>query len=227
VLNRTNKTVAGYDVSDFITKTVNNAGKLATVAAPVGAVMAAAPALNAAWSAYLAAGSALHAAGSAGALAKAWVWIAGGNTAAELAATAATAATAAKSAIMTSVTGLGACAGVYIGYKLLKNVLTDWKREEILEKLPDLVKEDLSSCIGEIIEKLNNFCDERIEDMRDAIFERISAVEEQEKKYLEARKSKDPSIAERMKDELDSVHGLEKRFAELKNLVRAEVAENE
>ena len=125
-------------------------------------------------------------------------------------------------AVLTSVTGVGACAGVYLGYKFLKDKLTDWKREEILEKLPEIVKEYLSLRIEEVKVQLTELCDKRIEDMWVGIFERIGVVEEQEKNILQARGSNDPSIVERMKEELDSVHGLEKRFAELKNLVRAE-----
>jgi GTPase SAR1 family protein len=200
VRNRTNKTVDGTDMSDFLTKTVYLAGKLANVATFSGAGAAA----YYSWSAYLAAGS-------AGVFAKIGVLLTGGST-------------TVGAAVLTSVTGLGACAGVYLGYKFLKDKLTDWKREEILEKLPELVKEYLSLRIEEVKVQLTELCDKRIEDMWVGIFERIGAVEEQEKNILEARGSNDPSIVERMKEELDSVHGLEKRFAELKNLMRVEAS---
>lgn len=203
--NRTNKSAIGSDLSDFIVKTVDVAGKVANVVTPAGTSVA----VFLAWSKFLSAGS-------AGVVTKIGVWFTGGRTAAEA---------LGMAAGMTSVGGLLACAGVYFGYRFLKNELMDWKREDIFEKLPELVKEALSSCIGEVGEKLIELCERRIGDMRGVIFERIGAIEEQEKDILEARKSNDPSIAERMKGELESVRALEKRLAELKNLVRLETAE--
>jgi hypothetical protein len=202
VRNRTNKTMGGSDVYDFIVKTVDAAGKVAYVAPLGGAAIAAVYSLNA----YL---TAMSAAG----LAQIGVWWAGGATA------------LASAALLTSVPGLAACAGVFFGSKFLKNKLMDWKRGDVLEKLPKLVKEDLSPCIGEVVEKLTELYGRRIEDMRGSIFEKISAVEKQEKDILEAAKSNDPSIFEHMKDELEYVYVLGKRFAELKNLARAEAAE--
>jgi GTPase SAR1 family protein len=239
VRNRTNKTVVGGGASDFITKTVDVAGRLSNVAAPVGAVALAAYK----WSAYVTAcgiaRTAVNAANtvvaSTGTLPSFVGWLfgsgttaattvaAGANASAGVAAVAATEAF--TTAVLSSVGGVGACVGVYFGYKFLKNKLTDWKREDILEKLPELVEEALSSCIDEVGETLAGLCEQRIEDMRGAIFERISAVEKQEKDILEARKTNDPSIVERMKEELESVHVLEKRYAEVVNLVRAETAE--
>jgi hypothetical protein len=194
-----NKNAARSDMSDFIVKMVDVAGKVASVVTPVGASIAS----FLSWNAY----------STAGALANAWAWLMGGAGAAAM--------------VTTKVIGLGASVGVYCSYKLLENWLTNSKRKDILKKLPELVKEILSPCIGEVVEKLAELYDMRIENMRCAIFEQIKAVEEQKKRILEAGKSNDPSIAERMKDDLESVHVLEKRFAELKNLVRAEAPEYE
>jgi hypothetical protein len=200
VRNRTNKNAVGSDVSDFIVKTVDIAGRVTNVTSlGLGGVAA------------IVTGCSLLCKLTLTGPAKIVVWLKGGPIVATL----------------SSVPGISlvACAGVYFVCKFLKNELTDWNRKDVLGKLPELVKEALSPCIEEVGGELTEFCEQRIGDMRGAIFEHISAVEKQEKDILEARKSNDPSIAERMKDELESVHVLEKRFAELKNLVRAETAE--